>query len=248
MLDRTRIKSLLRLIGVYSTALTVCRALSPGRRRTHHQERDFYRGLVRPGDLCFDVGANVGQTIAILTELGTRVVSVEPNPHCVKVLRSIYSRSPSFQLEPVALGAEAGRARFHFRGTDATGSLRDDWRHGVADETLEVEVSTLDALIEKHGVPALCKIDVEGFEEHVLRGLHRPIPLILFEFHADELARAFECLRTIHLVAPITEGRIASLEPLCWKDNAWTSYEGLTERLANTDLKYGNIAVRTQPG
>jgi hypothetical protein len=43
----------------------------------------------------------------------------------------------------------------------------------------------LDELIDEHGLPAFCKIDVEGFEPEVLRGLSTPLPALAFEFHRD---------------------------------------------------------------
>jgi len=43
-------------------------------------------------------------------------------------------------------------------------------------------MTTLDALIGEHGVPAFIKIDVEGFEEEVLMGLTQPVAALSFEF------------------------------------------------------------------
>jgi hypothetical protein len=58
-------------------------------------------------------------------------------------------------------------------------------------------VVTLDSLIDSHGVPSYCKIDVEGFEPQALRGLSYPIATIDFEFHR-ELAEAIEdCLERL---------------------------------------------------
>jgi hypothetical protein len=45
----------------------------------------------------------------------------------------------------------------------------------------EVPVTTLDALIAAHGVPAFVKIDVEGMEDAVLSGLSRAVSALSFE-------------------------------------------------------------------
>src|SRR5258708_30129788 len=47
----------------------------------------------------------------------------------------------------------------------------------------EVETVTLDSLIEAHGLPTFIKIDVEGHEPAVLKGLHRRVPGVSFEFN-----------------------------------------------------------------
>jgi hypothetical protein len=52
-----------------------------------------------------------------------------------------------------------------------------DWR-----AKSEVALTTLDHLIETYGEPAFCKIDVEGFEVEVLKGLSRPLKALSLEF------------------------------------------------------------------
>jgi hypothetical protein len=53
------------------------------------------------------------------------------------------------------------------------------------DRTIEVQVVTLDLLIKKFGVPKFCKIDVEGYEWEVIRGLKQPIKALSFEFLSE---------------------------------------------------------------
>jgi hypothetical protein len=53
---------------------------------------------------------------------------------------------------------------------------------------------TLDALIARYGLPAFCKIDVEGAEADIIRGLSHPIALIAFEYLPPMLELSLEAL------------------------------------------------------
>ncbi len=65
--------------------------------------------------------------------------------------------------------------------------------------TIEIELSTLDNLVSKYGVPVFCKIDVEGFETEVLKGLHTPIQYLSFEYCVPEMQlQLLECIEIIH--------------------------------------------------
>ena len=155
--------------------------------------RAFYRQFVRPGDLCFDIGAHVGDRLVHFLNLGAHVVAVEPQPRLMAGLKRRFADNPRVILISAAVGAAPGNAKLAIDPAHPTvatlsadyiaqaggsrGFRRVRWR-----EEIEVEVTTLDALIAKHGVPAFCKIDVEGFEHAVIEGLSRPLPRLSLEY------------------------------------------------------------------
>ncbi len=153
----------------------------------------LYRRLLRPGDLAFDVGAHVGDRVASFRRLGARVVAVEPQPALVFTLRLLYGLDPKVVIEPVALGRETGTVELKLNPPNPTVATASKefvaaaegaigWEDQHWTKTAIVPLTTLDALIERHGLPRFVKIDVEGFEDEVLAGLTRPLPALSFEF------------------------------------------------------------------
>lgn len=154
--------------------------------------RHFYRPFIQPGDLCFDIGAHLGNRIRVWLSLGARVVAVEPQPHLFRWLQRLYGRHPRVILLPTAVAAQPGTATLHIsRRTPTVSTLSAAWIDTVQkdasfawvkwDKAVPVPVVTLDGLIEKYGRPAHCKIDIEGYELQALRGLTQPIPTLSFE-------------------------------------------------------------------
>ena len=62
------------------------------------------------------------------------------------------------------------------------------------EDSVSVAVTTLDTLIDRFGVPDLCKIDVEGSELAVLQGLSRPLPLLSLEYIPAACADSVACI------------------------------------------------------
>lgn len=167
--------------------------------------RRFYGGLVAPGALAFDVGAHVGHRTDALLAVGARCVALEPQPRFARHLAARYAREPRVTLVADAVGRAPGTARLavsRFHPTVST--LSGDWRTRVErapgfervrwDGGVDVAVTTLDALIARHGLPDFCKIDVEGMEAEILGGLSAAIPLVAVEYLPAALDVARACL------------------------------------------------------
>lgn len=175
----------------------------PGRQRAL---RALYAEFVRPGDLVFDIGAHVGDRTVAFAALGARVVALEPQARFSAWLGRIAARRPSIVVRREAVGPGSGSGRLAVSSRNPTVStLSEEWRRDVSeanpgfegirwDRSEAVSVVTLDALIEDHGEPRFCKIDVEGYEAEVLAGLGRPLEALSFEFVAGGLEIASACL------------------------------------------------------
>jgi FkbM family methyltransferase len=162
--------------------------------RQHGPAMDrLYRQFVRPGDLVFDIGAHVGDRVAAFRRLEAQVVAVEPQPALVKTLRLFYGRDPKVTIEAAAAGRQAGFIELSVNldnptvstaSTDfiAAAANAPGWEGQTWSKRLRVPITTIDALIARHGMPAFIKIDVEGYEAEVLAGLGQPVQALSFEF------------------------------------------------------------------
>ncbi len=177
----------------------------------HKRKADFFSQFITSGDLVFDVGANVGQRAATFRELNARVVCVEPQEACVRVLQSTYASDSEVIIVDKALGDSPGQSEIMVSTDDhAVSTMTPRWTtdgrfatQAVWDLRQRVTVITLDSLIEQYGMPRFCKIDVEGFELPVLKGLTKPIPVISFEVTSDFQVEAQECLDHLARLGPV---------------------------------------------
>ena len=167
--------------------------------------RRLYRGFVARGDLVFDVGAHAGNHVRALAALGCRVIAVEPQPDFARVLRLFFSRSQAVTILETAVSDRTGRGQLSIsERTPTVTSLASDWREARAGDadfarvswnrSVEIEVTTLDALARRYGPPAFVKLDIEGSEPAALAGLSRPVPALAFEYLPRALDRVDACV------------------------------------------------------
>lgn len=162
----------------------------------------FYQGFLSPGDLCFDIGANLGNRTRCFGHMGCKVVAVEPQPGCFRKLTKDFEGNPNIHLVQAAVGREPGTAKLHVSPDHVLSTLSQSFMDGTTrsgrfagirwNRVEEVAMTTLDQLIAEHGEPRFIKIDVEGYESEVLSGLSRAVPALSLEWVPElpENARA----------------------------------------------------------
>ena len=207
----------------------------------------FYGQFVSPGDLCIDVGAHVGNRVRAWRGLGARVVAVEPQPRMVETLKRFFGSDPEVDILPVGLSDQPGQLTLHVNTRNPTiTSFSSDWVDAFSriesspfDEEVSVSVTTLDAIIAEHGLPAFCKIDVEGFEDKVLGGLSTAIPVLSFEAFPLEVERSLVCVDTLMALGDY-RFRTVRAEQFRWVESDWVDADTIRKRLQGWTMDEGS--------
>ncbi|HKO96135.1 MAG TPA: FkbM family methyltransferase [Pyrinomonadaceae bacterium] len=174
-------------------------------------QKEFYGQLIGKDDLVFDIGANVGQRSEIFSQLARQVIAFEPQPDCVRHLKSRFRRTPNVTINQLAVSDSEGEATFFKSDSHTLSSMSPEFISKVSahrfkeshwNEQLVVTTTTLDHMIARYGVPRFIKIDVEGFEANVLKGLTQPVSYISFEMTPELIEQSQECVRLLNSISP----------------------------------------------
>jgi FkbM family methyltransferase len=166
-----------------------------------HETRFLERMLaaIQPGDTLFDVGANIGVLSILLAAVkradGITVHAFEPEERNVERLRKNISLNGlnSVHAHAFGLGAETGTVSFYVDGEAGTGTHSMLASAAGGRERIEIQIRRGDEFIAEHdAAPDVVKIDVEGAEMEVLRGMtqalaQRSVRDWFLEVHPDRL-------------------------------------------------------------
>ncbi|MFN2457675.1 MAG: FkbM family methyltransferase [Chitinophagaceae bacterium] len=234
------------------------RVFKPHVRRQFEREYNFYNSFLKPCDLIFDIGAYDGHKTDVFLHFTEKVVSCEPDPKNYKTLQIRFrNHKKSVFPENVALGAEVGIQKMfiHHHGS-AFNTLNEKFKSVLEADNMQkwnekiyfqqkhtVNVTTLNELIKKYGRPYFIKIDVEGYEREVLKGISHKIPFISFECllpdFAEELRESMNLLwkldRDVHF-------NIAAHEELLLPE--FISFDDMREYLATFNGNHFELIIK----
>jgi len=169
----------------------------------------FYRQFIHPGDLCFDIGANVGDWSEIFLSIGAKVIAVEPQSNCVDSLRQRFDKNSACTILPKAVGEKEEVKVLKVAGNLINSTFSDafienykHYEYARWPSVERVQVTTLDNLITQFGLPVFCKIDAEGYELEIFKGLSQPIRFIQFEYVPPFRSQAIQCIDLLAHLGP----------------------------------------------
>ena len=156
--------------------------------------------LINRGDLYFDIGAHLGEKSKPFIEKKIRTIMVEPLPACVKSLKKLYCKNSIVKIIPKGLGSKNTKKILSInKQMPTTSTFAKHWKSGRFSNLTwsgktQIQITTLDNLIKKFGNPQYIKIDVEGYELNVLKGLTKKSGIISFEITSEFFSDAIKCL------------------------------------------------------
>lgn len=182
-----------------------------------------------------DVGANIGQFAVAAAKLfpNAEVHSFEPNPEVAKALRVTVRALPSVTVHEFGLGEACGNLEFFVNRDSQVSSFlplanrrREAFPDAIVERSIKVPVRTLDDVFTEHGFqgPVLLKLDVQGFEDRVLKGGRTALEGIEFVVMETAVAPLYDGEINIVGVMTLMDGLgFTFRQPLHWH---WSPVDG----------------------
>lgn len=158
-------------------------------------------------DRVFDIGANIGSYTYAMLELGAKeVIALEPGEVASKALKAAFGNEPRVKIIEKAVSFEACEIPFFEAECSTISTASVSW---ISDSRFsethkwcqprKVPAVTIDQLVAEFGSPNHIKIDVEGYEYHVIMGMSKLVPALLsFEWAEESRDNLAKSLYYLH--------------------------------------------------
>lgn len=146
------------------------------------------KSLIKENDVILDVGGNIGFHSIHFAHYASKgkVYSFEPSPETFELLSRNCKPYANIQPINIGIGKSEGVAKFHYASDHSYSGFKDTGKKEIINSE-ELPIMSLDAWTKKQELNRVdfVKIDVEGFEDQVLKGMSEVIsaykPIIFIE-------------------------------------------------------------------
>ena len=160
--------------------------------------------------LIFDIGANKGNKVNAFLKMGFNVIAVEPEQKALSTLRWRFGHNKKVTILDNGVSDEEKILTIHIaENRSGLNTVSDKWVDSLEKEkanrwqkkhafkkSYEIKAITVDQLYQKFGVPYYIKIDVEGYEKNVIKGMSSLPSFVSFETNLPEfLEETIECIQ-----------------------------------------------------
>ncbi len=216
----------------------------------------FLGNFVKPNDVVFDVGANEGNRVEAFLQNNCKVIAVEPQQSCVNVLNKKFGST--ITIEPIGLASVPGEMDMFISESSTLSTFSSEWKEKIENgrfktvgwqKTVKVAISTLDNLIAKHGTPTFIKVDVEGYELEVFKGLTKSIPMLSFEYAVPEqIENLQQCVDVLTAINSNTTYNYCIGEILQFEEKEWVTGTQMKKIIESPEFiksAFGDIYAKT---
>ncbi len=225
---------------------------------------NFYASFldpVPPGKLVFDIGANKGNKVKAFLKMGFRVVALEPEKKSLSTLHYRFGNNKHVTIVGKGVSDREGSLLIHIaEGRSGLNTLSDKWVGSLESKeenrwkkkhafrhSYEVPVTTLRELFREYGLPYYVKIDVEGYEVQVLKGMDRMPGFLSFETNLPEFySETAECIRQLESLSADTRFNYSVHDRL--ELPGWITAREMEARISDPDQRYMEIIARRGEG
>ncbi len=184
-----------------------------------------------------------------------KIVAIEPQKRCYELLNDVFGKR--IIVIPKGVGLKNETKTMFISNVSTLSSFNEQWITDIKksgrfknykwSRKETIEIVTLDSIIEEIGMPLYIKIDVEGFELEVLRGLSHPIKYKSFEFAIPEGKQ--NIVACIDRIGKISGDKSVSFnysiqESMEWALESWVTRKellGLIDSVEFEASKFGDI-------
>lgn len=223
----------------------------------------YYKSFLPPvaagsRPLIFDVGANKGNKTRAFLDMGYKVVCVDPELKSLETLKYRYGNNKNVTIVNKGVSDKVGKLTLHIQDyRSGYNTLSDKWVDALQDSehnrwnkkldfiaSYEVETTTLDNLIKEFGDPLYVKIDVEGHELAVIKGLTRPVPYLSFEANLPEFVEESKAI-VQHLIALSPDVTFTMTDNDERMSDEWMNAASMMAFLNNAEERVVEVIART---